>query len=152
MVHNHMIYPMYSFHTLLVREKSRLRRSVVCPKYYNFFLFIRVCTSDIHCMTLCHTWAFWHTMEMASTVHGDHIYGIKVWAYSKTTLSKNSMFGLWTISRFSGAEKRDTSSEVYQVRTIEIWGQASAQGDKLYGVVQHLPIITLSAYSSYIIV
>ncbi len=39
-------------------------------------------TSDIHCM--------------ASTVHGDHISGIKVWAYSKTTLSKNSMIGLRT--------------------------------------------------------
>ena len=39
----------------------------------------------------------WHTVEMAPTVHGDHISGIKVWAYSETTLCKISMFGFWTI-------------------------------------------------------
>ncbi len=42
----------------------------------------------------CSSMPEWHTVEMASTVHGDHISGIKHQAYPKTTLPQKSMFGI----------------------------------------------------------
>ncbi len=68
---------------------------------YDLFVFIRgyvflAIVQKKVAISKCSSMPEWHTVEMASTVHGDHISGIKVKAYPETTLCQKYMFGIWT--------------------------------------------------------